>query len=235
VLSYRWLLLVALVGLGCVSPVPVQAWVLTDRRLVPQHWVETVSPVLASTTGDLDGDGKAETLVIDRGKLIIRGAEETAWESPAGWDVRQAAISDLNRDRQPEAVLMVWRKFAPWPIDRFLPNPGRIADFHDPQGNSCAIILIGWRQGSFRELWAGSALAEPVKGFTTADLDADGFPELVTLDARYTDPVRLPARNLSVWEWNGFGFSLITHQKGSFQALRAGVTASGASQLIVGK
>ncbi len=169
-LSYR-LLIIALLGLGCLSPVPVQAWALADQRLVPQGWTRTVTPQPALTRGDLDGDGKVEVLDLERGRLTILEDGKPDWQSPAGWDVRQASVADLNADGQLEAVLLVWRNFSPWPIDRFLPNPGRISGFQDTRGRSCSIILIGWRDGSYREAWAGSALAEPVKAFAAADLD----------------------------------------------------------------
>jgi hypothetical protein len=103
--------------------------------------------------------------------------------------------------------MLVWRPFAPWPIDAFLPDGGRIAGFHDAQNRSCHIILFGWKQGAFRELWAGSALAEPLLDFYAADWNGDGRQELMAVETGYDQPTT--AKALSLWEWNGFGFSLI--------------------------
>jgi hypothetical protein len=115
----------------------------------------------------------------------------------------------LNRDRRPEVTLLVWRPFRPWPVDAWLPHGGRIQSFQDSNGSSCHIILIGWKQDAFREVWAGSALVDPVKRFAAADLMGDGKPYLVTLEGAYNDPPSAPSRRLSIWEWNGFGFSIV--------------------------
>jgi hypothetical protein len=131
--------------------------------------------------------------------------------------VVQAQISDLNRDGRPEATLLVWRPFKPWPVDAWLPHGGRIQNFHDSRGASCHIILIGWKQGAFRELWAGSAMADPVKSFAAADLTGTGRQYLATLEGAYDDPLPAPARRIKIWEWNGFGFSIVNELEDSFR------------------
>jgi hypothetical protein len=134
--------------------------------------------------------------------------------------VRQAAFSDLNQDGSVEAVLLVWRPFKPWPVDQWLPSGGRIADFHNTQGGSCHIILIGWHRDDFTERWAGSALVEPVRSFALADMNQDGFDDLVTLESTYEAEANSPADALKIWEWNGFGFSLVSERKGYFNDLK---------------
>ena len=103
--------------------------------------------------------------------------------------------------------MAVWRPFEPWPVDAWQPHGGRIAGFHDAQNRSCHIILWGWAETQFRELWAGSALAEPVLAFFAADWDDDGRDELMTVESTYDHPEQGSA--LALWEWNGFGFSLM--------------------------
>ena len=79
--------------------------------------------------------------------------------------------------------------------------------------------MVGWRGSAYGELWAGSALAEPVKFFSAADLNRDDAQELVTLEGSYKDPRSTPARALKVWEWNGFGFSVVSTVEGTFDKL----------------
>jgi hypothetical protein len=164
-------------------------------------------PAVPLREAELNSDGIDEQVVIRSGRVQIRHGQEILWSSSNEWQVRQAQITDLDRDGRPELTLLVWRPFAPWPIDAFLPDGGRIAGFHDAQNQSCHIILIQWKQGAFRELWAGSALAEPILNFYAADWNGDGGQELMAVETGYDQPTK--AKALSLWEWNGFGFSLI--------------------------
>jgi hypothetical protein len=208
-MSRRAFLLLAVTALALVSPSPLQGWGWKDSALQRVPLPAGLHLVSIDTSADLDGDGKPESLTLLHDQATIRTGDQIRWESPAAWQVAQAQISDLNRDGAPEAVLLVWRHFRPWPVDAWLPYGGRIEGFHDSGGFSCHIILIGWKQGAFREVWAGSAMADPVQRFAVADLAGDGQPVLVTLEGSYEDPPSAPSRRLSMWEWNGFGFTFV--------------------------
>jgi hypothetical protein len=177
----------------------------------------TLLPALAQA--DLDGNGIPEILALDNSRLEILSGDQAVWTSPPEWQVAQAVFSDLDGNGVPEVTLLLWRPFRPWPVDEWLPYGGRIKDFHNAAGLSCHIILIGWRQGTYRELWAGSAMADPVTAFAIADLDGDGFEELVTLENRYTDPQGAAVRVLKAWEWNGFGFTVVSYRNGSYNKM----------------
>ena len=58
-----------------------------------------------------------------------------------------------------------------------------------------------------------------VIGSASADLNGDGFQELVVLETAYDDPSAAAARALSAWEWNGFGFTLLARQPGPFKQM----------------
>lgn len=152
-------------------------------------------------------DALALRAILADGRLRILSGDRVEWVSPPTWLVADAAVTDLNHDGQDEVALVVWRAFKPWPIDEYLPSPGRIRDFHDSQWRSCHLILIGERHGDFDELWAGSALADPLLQIAAADLDGDGRQILIALEGRYDDP-RHADTAVTLWEWNGFGFSL---------------------------
>lgn len=144
------------------------------------------------------------------------GGEEVnlAWQSPANWQVRQVVTGDLNRDGTVEFGLLVWRPFSPWPIDKYQPYPGRIAGFHNEEGLSCHFILVGRDGAGYRELWAGSALADPISDLSVADYDQDGVEELLAIEGTYASPGH---GNLTVWRWQGFGFSLVERVDGDFR------------------
>ena len=216
-----------LVALAAASPARLQTWVFEGGGLHPQSaslGILALHP--AALSAEMDGDGAPEVLVLQDGRALIRRQAQTLWSSPEGWQVTTAAMTDLDRDGHPEATLLVWRPFQPWPVDRVMPFAGRIAGFHDRDGRSCHLILIGWRRGAFRELWAGSALAEPLSDFAAADLHGDGLQELVALETAYDAPPAAAARSLSAWEWNGFGFTVLARQPGPFKQMHVGAGSS---------
>ena len=132
-----------------------------------------------------------------------------ALDLPEGWDVRRALEADLTGDGEPECVLLVWRPWEDWPIMRWSKTESPIAGNRDAGGDSAHVILVEPEEGgSYRELWAGSALAIPVTDLQCGDVDGDGLEELVVLEGDYGTGREGPARHVAVWHWNGFGFTL---------------------------
>jgi hypothetical protein len=214
------ILFCALLALPLLSPAPIRAWELAGNSLQPAGLPSQSIRMPDLLQTDFDGDGLKEMLVLSDGQARILTGTHLRWNSPPEWDVRQARLGDLNHDGLIEAVLLVWRPFKPWSVDRWLPSAGRINHFQNNKGESCHIILIGWRKNMFRERWAGSALAEPVNTFALADMNRDGMDELITLDSTYATFPSTPANTLKVWEWNGFGFSLVSSVEGLFSDLQ---------------
>jgi hypothetical protein len=226
-MSRHTLLLLTILALALVSPAPLQVWQLADLAVERVAVPSVLRVVQTETSVDFDRDGVPETLTLTGSRATLETGNQTRWESPPAWSVVQAQITDLNHDGLPEAALLIWRPFKPWPVDAWLPNGGRINDFHDSNGRSCHVILVGWKQDAFRELWAGSALAQPVQHFAAVDLTGDGQQDLVTLESEYDDPPTAPARRLTVWEWNGFGFTVVHKQQDSFRLMVLARTNSG--------
>ncbi len=223
----RALLLLSVAALALISPAELQAWQLHDQTLKRIPLATNLPALTPETSADFDADGAPEILILTRGRAIIQTGDRIHWQSPEAWQVAQAQIADLNHDGFPEAVLLVWRPFKPWPVDAWLPNGGRIEKFHDSDGRSCHIILIGWKQTGFGELWAGSAMANPVSRFTVADFRGNGQSYLVTLEGEYDDPPSAPSRRLKVWEWNGFGFTVVNELDDSFNLMVTAQTEDG--------
>ena len=216
-----------------VSPSPLHAVELNSAGFTPVPVPVGVAPLSPVLQADLDSDGRPETLVLSDGRLSIFSAGKPVWQSPPGWLISQAAITDLDRDGQPEITLLLWRPFRPWPVDRWLPNGGRITAFQDASGLSCHIILIGWTRQGYQELWAGSAMVDPITSFAAVDLDGDYAQELVALEGRYADPRSAPARTLKVWEWNGFGFTVVSSMDGIFSGLTLVQAENGRTLILI--
>ena len=212
---------------GLTSPILPRAWQFGASGLELAQLPSNLQPVEPLTTGDLNGDGLPEHLSLSSNRASIYENEDLVWQSPPEWSISQAALTDLNQDGQLEATLLVWREFRPWPVDAWLPHGGRIASFHDSQNQSCHIILIGYSRGAYRELWAGSALADPIVSFAAADLDGDGVQELATLEGSYTTHRSGIAHILKIWRWNFFGFNAVSSIEGTFHQMALSIGSEG--------
>lgn len=153
---------------------------------------------------------------------------EVVWESPDDWQVQEAFFSDLNHDSVPELTMLAWRPFMPWPVDRFMPHSGRIDAFQDEDGLSCHLILIRLGDGKPRDLWVGSALADPLHSLIADDLDGDGQQELAAIEYPYDSKTSSGAA--VIWRWNGFGFSLVDREEGNYKSI---FTADVGSSVVI--
>ena len=225
-------LLISAFAFLLVAPSTFTLFSWADQGLVEISSASSAITISADLPTDLDGDGHDENIVHKNGKLEIFSQGLVVWESPQEWQITQAEITDFNQDDIPEVTLLVWREFSPWPIDAYIPHPGRTKDFHDQENRSCHLILIGFGQGTYRELWAGSALADPLLAFTSADLDQDGYQELVALESRYNAHI-FERSSLTIWEWNGFGFTLLSRgPQGYFPSIVTVQTSNGQELLL---
>jgi hypothetical protein len=231
------LLLVSLLGLAGLTPIRMKSWLFVNSNdhfytIQPMPYPIPAKPIPPIVQADFDQDGKSEQLILESNQAKLISTRGIVWESPDNWQVSQARLTDLNHDGQIELTMLVWRPFKPWPIDAYLPRGGRIQNFQNSAGYSCHLILIGFKNGKYRELWAGSALAEPLQSFSAADVDSDGNQELVALESDYSDPDNAPACSLTFWEWNGFGFTLLRRIPGSFSDFQIEIIPGGSAQIV---
>jgi len=225
--TWRKGLLISLCALGLLSPIPVHAWQWETGAWARLRHFESVQNIYPPTDFDLDGDGFPELIRLEDRRASIWQGNDLRWESPPGWQVEQVLGADLTHDQVLELVLLVWRPFSPWPIDRYIPNPGRIQDFQNAEGLSCHLILIGWERGMYRERWAGSSLARPLRAIAAVDLNADGWLELAGIETGYHSAPSAGAESISAWQWNGFGFTLMDRQEAVIRRSAVVYTKSG--------
>ncbi len=125
---------------------------------------------------------------------------------PPTWHVSVSVLADVTGDGKAEWVLVVWRPWRDWPIQRWSSAQSPIAAFHDEAGDSCHLILLDPRDG--HEIWAGSALPAPSLALAVGDVDGDRRSEVVMLEGDYATGRQGSATHVDVWRWNGFGFTL---------------------------
>jgi poly-gamma-glutamate capsule biosynthesis protein CapA/YwtB (metallophosphatase superfamily) len=135
-------------------------------------------------TLDLTGDGFPERVQRVGGQAVVYHQGSEAWRSPPEWQVVDLALGDPNDDGRGELLLALWQADAGG-VPRSQP------------------FVVGYRQGAYRLLWAGSAVADPIREVELGDVDGDGVQELIVLEERGDDQA------VSVWRWHGWGFSLV--------------------------
>lgn len=228
-----FLLFISALAMTLISPVRLWTFTWVDDRLVASSMRGTIHPAPERAWADLNGDGLEDEISLQAGAATVRITGSTVWSSPPDWEIKRIHVTDFNRDGEPELSLLIWRDFSPWPIDAWLVYPGRIDEFHDQQSRSCHVILIGWKDAAFREVWAGSALSRPLLDFAASDVNGDGYQELIALESSYDAHTSL-ASAVTVWEWNGFGFTLLARApEGRFRIFKMAFTQQGTPLVLL--
>jgi poly-gamma-glutamate synthesis protein (capsule biosynthesis protein) len=185
------------------------ARVRSPRRLSFACGDETCHPIASSQRGagevssplfwggriDLTGDGAPEHVRRVAQQVVIYRDGAEVWSSPDTWRVVDLALGDPNDDGRGEILLASWK---PGLDGLETPNPEKM---RTPRSHP---FIVGYRGGTYRTLWGGSAVSAPIHEVELGDVDGDADEELVVLDG--DDPQKC---TVSVWRWHGWGFSLI--------------------------
>ena len=149
---------------------------------------------------DLDGDGTAENYLLRDGTLTIELDSCIIWQTPHDWWVDYFFFGDADNNGAPELNLIVWK------AGRFGPQKPFWIEEDDP-GVKNHFFIFKLAEGSIKPVWQSSNLDRPNYRAALVDLSGDGENELVALEGCYNDPVK---RKITVWKWNGWGFTRIT-------------------------
>lgn len=174
------------------------------------------SPPAGPLSADLDADGVPEMVRWEGGRVRVERDGETVWASEPEWRVVDVAVGDFWNDYRQEVLLALWKDDAAG-VPRSHP------------------FIMGHRHGRYDLLWGGSAVAAPIRELDLGDADGDGRNELVVLEGTYEEAQDEPARYLTVWRWNGWGFTLLWRSaEGRYDSLRlVDVDGDGAVEIVV--
>jgi len=150
---------------------------------------------------DLDQDGIYEDYSLQDGKLRVATGSQTIWQSRDDWWVDDFFLGDSNNDSVPELNLLVWKSGSFGPH-----RPFWITQEDKSIKNHLFIFKLAG--GSFKPVWQSSNLDRPNYEAVLADPDGDGINELIVTEGNYADPGE---REVSIWKWNGWGFSKISY------------------------
>ncbi|HYN88116.1 MAG TPA: hypothetical protein VER55_06280, partial [Ardenticatenaceae bacterium] len=118
---------------------------------------------------DLTGDGTPESVERVDEQIRIAEGSRIVWRGEPGWRVLDLALGDPNDDGRVEALLALRKAGA-----------DRVEHSHP--------FMVGYRSGSYRVIWGGSAVARPILQVELGDLDGDRVEELVVLEEEPSAP-----------------------------------------------
>ena len=145
------------------------------------------------------------TIVLEEGSLTVVHQDQEVWQSDPSWDVRQLSVADVNNDGKQEAAFVLWKPFRLEPA--IIYETFGFPPLWEEGSLRNHLFLYGWRDGAWQHLWCSSPVADPIMELAAADVNGDGSNELVVLEGSYDAP-DAPARHISTWQWNGWGFTL---------------------------
>ena len=159
--------------------------------------LHNLGQVIDSATSDLDGDDTTETIAITYkthenghpmgGEIVVLqprqdGSLNPVWRQKRlnPWKLR---IADVNGDGKHEIIAGVWKKSPKDPI------------------MAKRTFVYSWNGKRMLPKWLGSRLARRFDDFTLADINSDGWDELLALEVAPKGKHRV-----SVYRWRCFGF-----------------------------
>ncbi len=141
---------------------------------------------------DLTGDGKPEQISLSGGRVSVYKSGYEVWVSDPSWQITDLTLGDPNDDGRFNVLAVAW--------------------IEDEQGIAFSHpYIFGYRGGTVRLIWGGSAAIYPLQEVLLADIDGDGKQELIVIEAvdkSYKPGSGAGLNVVSVWDWRGWHYSL---------------------------
>lgn len=145
------------------------------------------------------------TIALAEGSLTVVHQGHEVWSSDPSWDVHQLLVADVNNDGQQEVAFVLWKPFRLEPA--IIYQTFKFPSLWEEGTLRNHLFIYGWRDAAWQHLWCSSPVSDPIMEVTAGDIDGDEANELVVLGGSYDAP-DAPARHVSTWQWNGWGFTL---------------------------
>jgi hypothetical protein len=144
-------------------------------------------------------------ITLQDGVVQVHRGGSLVWRSDPSWDVRQIMAADVNNDGLPEVALVLWKIFHREPA--IIYETFGFPSLWEEGSLRNHLFFYGWRNAAWQHLWYSSPVADPILVLAASDVDGDRANELVVLEGSYDAP-DAGVRHVSVWRWNGWGFTL---------------------------
>jgi hypothetical protein len=172
------------------------------------------------------------TIVLAEGSLTIMHQGQEVWSSDPSWDVRHLWVADVNNDGKQEVAFVLWKPFRLEPT--IIYDTFGFPSLWEEGSLRNHLFIYAWRDAAWQHLWCSSPVADPIIEVAAGDVDGDGANELVVLEGSYDAPDAV-FRYVSVWRWNGWGFTLQWRSPGGVwgHLVLQDVTADGVLDILV--
>ncbi len=148
---------------------------------------------------DLDQNGMDEEYSLQDGQLKVVTGSHTIWQTPENWWVDNFFLGDSNNDNIKELNLLVWKSGSFGPHKPFwITSEDKSVKNH--------LFIFKLVNNYIKPVWQSSNLDQPNYETILEDPDGDGKNELVVTEGNYLNP---DYRRVTVWKWNGWGFTRI--------------------------
>ena len=208
-MRFPWLVLVILLAVGllyCFSARAPQQYGsgrqfhdLAAFKAYQMNLPEKHDSLMQHQQFDLDGNGSREEFNLRDGRITVRAGSRMIWQSPDDWWVDYFFLGDANNDGITELNLLVWK------AGSFGPHKPFWLEEEDTSIKN-HLFIFKLEAGNLKPVWQSSNLDCPNYRAALIDLDDDGENELVVTEGSYTDPAK---QEVTLWKWNGWGFSRI--------------------------
>ena len=139
---------------------------------------------------DLDSDGVSETAEVKKGRLKIDSGGNELFISDPGWHIIEQSIFDIDHDGGPEVVLLLWKRGS-------FGSERPFWDQSNSFGFSRHIYILKMKDAEkIDPLWMSSDI-----GFAADSISSDADGRLIVSEA---------SGETTVWEWQGFGLTLVS-------------------------
>ena len=172
----------------------------TVRKIIYNDAFNNNKIITKQERADLDNNSVSENYNLANGQLTITENEKTIWQSPSDWWIDNFVLADSNNDGITEINLSLWKSGSFGASKPFWIEENDVSVKNH-------FFVLGFSDGSIKQLWGSSNLPEPNCEFKIADVDNDGKNDLVVLEGDYGQKPQCIGNYLAVWKWNGWGFT----------------------------
>lgn len=154
-------------------------------------------------TADLNNNNIEENYKLEQGVLKIYENSEIIWQSSRDWWVDSFVLADSTNDGITDINLSVWRAG----------NFGSSKPFWVEKNDMSTknhFFIFDFRDGRVQPIWQSSNLEVPNCHFIISDVNGDGKNELKAFEGDYLQSPECIPNTISLWGWNGWGFSKIS-------------------------